>query len=220
MAQYKKSTDAKSKILRVSEELFAQNGYDATGIAEIAQKAEITKSLLYYYFESKEQILEELVSSYLLQIREEKQKIFSGNISDADAAEQSLLSGFSLLSGSKNIIRILIAELLKGNVKNEPLLGIVNSIIPPSLSSLNALQSQPASGGVSTYLFFFALAPLLSYMMFGEVWAKSNGWDKDGFAQQFFYMAEATLSNKFTGLTRDFFAPHRAAIVENLKKLL
>ena len=49
-------------------ELFAENGYHATTISQIAQKAGISKGLSYNYFESKQAILDELIIHGLDQI--------------------------------------------------------------------------------------------------------------------------------------------------------
>ncbi|MCH7964607.1 MAG: TetR/AcrR family transcriptional regulator [Bacteroidetes bacterium] len=51
----------KDKILTVALELFAQNGYQGTSIAQIAKKAKISKGLMYNYFKNKEKLLEEIV---------------------------------------------------------------------------------------------------------------------------------------------------------------
>ena len=48
-------------IMSVSLELFAENGYHATSISHIAQKAGISKGLMYNYFESKKKLLEDLI---------------------------------------------------------------------------------------------------------------------------------------------------------------
>jgi len=52
---------SKNKILAVALELFAQNGYQGTSIAQIAKKAKISKGLMYNYFKNKEKLLEEIV---------------------------------------------------------------------------------------------------------------------------------------------------------------
>jgi len=52
---------SKDKILAVALELFAQNGYQGTSIAQIAKKAKISKGLMYNYFKNKEKLLEEIV---------------------------------------------------------------------------------------------------------------------------------------------------------------
>ena len=41
--------------------LFAENGFNATSISQIAKKAEISKGLIYNYFDSKMEILDEII---------------------------------------------------------------------------------------------------------------------------------------------------------------
>lgn len=48
-------------ILDSALELFAENGFHATSISQIAKKAEISKGLIYNYFESKNEILSEII---------------------------------------------------------------------------------------------------------------------------------------------------------------
>lgn len=52
---------SRGKILSVALELFAKNGYHATSISQIAQKAKISKGLMYNYFSSKEELLDEII---------------------------------------------------------------------------------------------------------------------------------------------------------------
>lgn len=49
-------------ILDTAIELFAVNSYEGTSISQIAKKAEISKGLLYNYFESKEELLETILN--------------------------------------------------------------------------------------------------------------------------------------------------------------
>jgi AcrR family transcriptional regulator len=52
--------ETRERILDVAQELFTQQGYDKTSLRDIAQRLDITKAALYYYFERKEDILVEL----------------------------------------------------------------------------------------------------------------------------------------------------------------
>lgn len=52
---------SKEKILSVALALFAKKGYHATSISQIAQKAKISKGLMYNYFKSKEELLDEII---------------------------------------------------------------------------------------------------------------------------------------------------------------
>jgi AcrR family transcriptional regulator len=53
----------KELIINVALELFAENGFHATSMSLIANKAGISKGLAYNYFESKQDILDEIIQS-------------------------------------------------------------------------------------------------------------------------------------------------------------
>jgi AcrR family transcriptional regulator len=48
----------RDRIIAASTKLFSLNGYDATSVNQIASSAGVTKALIYYYFKSKEDILD------------------------------------------------------------------------------------------------------------------------------------------------------------------
>lgn len=52
--------ETRERILEVALELFTWQGYDKTSLRDIAERLQITKAALYYYFERKEDILLEL----------------------------------------------------------------------------------------------------------------------------------------------------------------
>ena len=53
--------ESKNKIFNAAIELFAEKGFNATSINDIAKKAEVSKGLLYHYFKSKFGLLDEIV---------------------------------------------------------------------------------------------------------------------------------------------------------------
>lgn len=53
----------REKLLSCALDLFYARGYDAVGIQEIVDGAEVTKPTMYYYFGSKKGLLEELIQS-------------------------------------------------------------------------------------------------------------------------------------------------------------
>ena len=53
----------KQKVMDVALELFANNGYYQSSISTITKKAGISKGLIYNYFESKEDLLKDIVFS-------------------------------------------------------------------------------------------------------------------------------------------------------------
>ena len=56
-----KKDDIQNKILSVAERLFIKNGYENTSLKMIAERSYISKSNIYRYYRSKEEIYETLV---------------------------------------------------------------------------------------------------------------------------------------------------------------
>ena len=53
----------KQLILDTALELFAENGFHATSMSQVAKKAGVSKGLAYNYFESKQDILDEIIKT-------------------------------------------------------------------------------------------------------------------------------------------------------------
>ncbi len=70
----RKQAQVREEIIRVAAKLFAERGYRAVAIDDIANELGFTKSAVYYYFENKAQILwhiyEEIYDSYIRMVSE------------------------------------------------------------------------------------------------------------------------------------------------------
>src|ERR1700756_4027990 len=58
------------RIQQVALELFAEQGYEATSLREIAERLSVTKAALYYHFKSKEDIVNSFTEDYFAQLDE------------------------------------------------------------------------------------------------------------------------------------------------------
>ena len=61
MARQARSEATRQKILTAAVELFTENGYAATGLGDIIERAALTKGALYYHFDSKEALATALI---------------------------------------------------------------------------------------------------------------------------------------------------------------
>ncbi len=57
--------NVRARILAAAEELFAEQGYDATSVQEVVARAGVTKGALYHYFVAKDDLLFEIYRSLL-----------------------------------------------------------------------------------------------------------------------------------------------------------
>ena len=57
----KKGERRKQELLQIAYRMFISRGYESTSVDEIIEEAGIAKGTFYYYFETKEQLLEEVI---------------------------------------------------------------------------------------------------------------------------------------------------------------
>lgn len=62
--------ETRQRILEVAEEVFAERGYHATGVADLVEAAGVARGTFYQYFDSKHAIFLELVDSLQRRFRE------------------------------------------------------------------------------------------------------------------------------------------------------
>lgn len=72
------SSDLRAAILMAAAPLFAENGYAATSMREVASAADCTKPALYYYFDSKAALFVAVIKSRTDAINEILATTFSG----------------------------------------------------------------------------------------------------------------------------------------------
>lgn len=60
-----RALQTRAAILQAAQVCFAQNGFDATGVAEICQQAVLSKGAFYHHFPSKQAVYLELLTQWL-----------------------------------------------------------------------------------------------------------------------------------------------------------
>ena len=66
-----KDHDAKrTAILKKAAGYFADHGYDRASVSQVARACGISKSLIYHYYDSKEQLLFDIIHSHLAQVHD------------------------------------------------------------------------------------------------------------------------------------------------------
>ncbi len=66
----KDKTDTEEKLINAAEKLFAEKGYSETSIDDICEEVNVTHGLFYYYFDSKEDIVEAITERLMEEITE------------------------------------------------------------------------------------------------------------------------------------------------------
>jgi AcrR family transcriptional regulator len=69
---------AEKRLLGSALSLFSEKGYEGTSIREIIERAEVTRPVLYYYFENKEHLFRRLVESWFTELVEDMDRALKG----------------------------------------------------------------------------------------------------------------------------------------------
>ena len=78
MARQGRSEETRGRILGVAAQAFAQNGYNATGIAEICERAGVSKGAFYYHFDGKQAVFLELLNAWMAQLERALEALAEG----------------------------------------------------------------------------------------------------------------------------------------------
>jgi AcrR family transcriptional regulator len=127
-------TERKEQILRVALELFAHNGYHPTTIATIAKEANVSKGLMYNYFESKEMLLKELIITTSEKVHVELDANHDGKVTPAEFIR---FIKVTMKNIRENVIywRLYTTVLLQNDVM-DILMGEMQNIAQDSLNLL------------------------------------------------------------------------------------
>lgn len=197
------------KILKAAEEIFAEEGFDGARVDDIAKRAGVNKALIYYYFESKEQILEELSKNHLKEILEAKENIlknFSFEHGLNHAAIEKMLQTiiWGTLGNNKDFLSIVLIEALKNKSGDTSFFKLINQMYDNSIARIEKMGYKIESDKFKTTALFFGILPIIFYIVISDKWAEYNHIDKDAvksaFIEAITEMELSLLINKF-----DFF---------------
>lgn len=108
----RRKEDRPQEITQAALEAFAEKGYAATRVEEVAKRAGVSKGLMYLYFKTKEELFKAVVKSVVVRrIDQLIGNIESTELSSEDFIRGPLLSFMKQLPGSPVaiVIRLLIA---------------------------------------------------------------------------------------------------------------
>jgi AcrR family transcriptional regulator len=171
--------DTKAKIIEAAKSLFAEKGFDAASIRDIALRAGVNKSLVHYYFISKLDILNQVAKAYMKRVLD-VQDDFIRNIGEGDLSPDTLkmhlTNTIRLLFEEKDFLNIVVLEGLKSNTERYFIFELIDILMDTITQSINGKVSDNADF-TAFFLdhFFFTITPLIIYIVLGEKLAEHKG---------------------------------------------
>jgi AcrR family transcriptional regulator len=177
----------KQRILTEAEKLFAIKGFEGTGIEEIAQQVGIRKSVIYYHFKNKEQILQTMLDDFVARGVAFKKSFFeryAGNFMEQLDTIMEDMIGF--MEQNRRIVTILLMESIK-NPEQVPLLELWNFQSPAAREVVASAEAHNIETvrAIDTDLegmheaFFMLSLPLIGYTVFAQLWCERYGYDPE-----------------------------------------
>jgi AcrR family transcriptional regulator len=113
------TTDRREGLLRVAREIFAERGYQATTMDDVAAAAGFTKPILYQHFASKEALYNEIVAATAAQLLEGITASTAGVDSPREKVEAAFRAFFEIVVNETSAFRILFLQPQVGNRVSE-----------------------------------------------------------------------------------------------------
>lgn len=124
MATQRRLTDQgrerKQQLLDAAADLFATRGYGATRVVDICQQAGVAKGLFYWYFDSKEALLTELVRSMRQKLRRTQAAAMEGVDGPIDRLRRGTEASVLFMAEHRSYFALL--EMERTDVRMAPVL--------------------------------------------------------------------------------------------------
>ncbi|MBN8605353.1 MAG: TetR family transcriptional regulator [Caulobacterales bacterium] len=103
--------ERKQAIVETAAALFARDGFNGASVADIAKRGKISKSLIYHYYQSKEDILYDVMITHVRELEAAAEEI-SGDETSAETKLRDLTHRFmALYVGAADRHKVLLNDL-------------------------------------------------------------------------------------------------------------
>jgi AcrR family transcriptional regulator len=119
----------KELIMETALELFAENGFHATSMSQIAKKAGISKGLAYNYFKSKNEILEEILETSSSEIYENLDINHDGILTEEEFYF-FIRNTFQLINNKKTFWKLYTSVVFQTNILEEKNRSMIEKLAP------------------------------------------------------------------------------------------
>lgn len=108
-----KDNKTQKKILAVAEEEFLLKGFSGVRIAEIAERAGVSHSMLHYYFRTKEELFDQVMNSKMTQLQESLLEAFqTEGLAVEEKIVEMIVRNFNFLCQNPDLPRFVINEVI------------------------------------------------------------------------------------------------------------
>ncbi len=176
-------TATKQLILNSALELFAEKGFDAASISQIARSADVNQALIYYYFKNKKAVLTEILDTFISKANSHLIEIAVKNHEFGSPEMVELMEKYKdYFMRNEKTLRLLLTESLKQNSNMPPVFKLIDSEMGNSdeeaiIRKMNGkgFNFDNDSRQRKVTEFFTGIMPMIIFSLFREKWSKYFG---------------------------------------------
>ncbi len=197
-------SNSRERILIAAERIFADRGFDRARVEDIARSAGVNKALIYYYFRSKEAILEELVGGFLeeaLELRALSFEELAGRLdssspgADGGAQEEAryeelMRHSLTFLERRRDVLNIMLMQALKEGAGGEPLFRFLDGSLRQGLEVYRTRYGVVPTEETALLLqsFYMGLMPLVAFVLLHDKWCGYYRADREESKHRFVHL--------------------------------
>lgn len=164
--------NAKDRILETAVKIFAEKSFEGSRIDEIAKEANVPKSLIYYHFKSKDDILKVLidnfVAEYLSIIDSVKDESNQEKAKELPNRMKTVYYDFGVKNA--DLVRVILIDSLKKTKERPVLFDIVKAMIEKEAEKSHGGEYDIQKRYIAE--FFTSFMPNYAYICFADAWLK------------------------------------------------
>lgn len=170
---------ARLRMLDAAEQEFAEQGFEAATMDRIAATARVSKSHLYYHFDSKDELLEALLQVRAAQILAEKDDLLTGaEVLDRALVERMLTAGIDRLLGARpRFLRVVVRECFRPGGRADLVFAFLRGITDDTVARFRGLGVDVDAAELTSAITWFGLLPILAELLLGDERARVLGLD-------------------------------------------
>lgn len=179
----------KERILEAASVEFAERGFDGARVDEIAKRAGVNKALIYYYYKSKEELLNLLfleAKDAVFQLLQ-SDRVESIDLTSKDAVRIMIYDFLDILEARQNVIRVMLMECAKRTPINDRIFAILGEVLEqlfkiPEKDHVYPNDNRPRAMVTE---FFTGIMPVLDYVAYHEIWMERFSIDEPTLRKNF-----------------------------------
>jgi AcrR family transcriptional regulator len=169
----------RKRILAVAERLFSTNGFDATSVDLIARTAGVTKALIYYHFENKDDLALHLLDSIIDEVDTHLERRTTEAPESAASLRREIREEVEFLAARSRILSVMLAEAFRSGRRDRFLFRCAELVIRKGHSSSpeadGATSGKAAPQGRMVQEFFTGFIPLVTFVALRDKWCQHYG---------------------------------------------